>query len=934
MREVPQYQISRTPPFRLPRTIKPRHYAIEIEPDLGKNLFNGKVIVDLDVEKPTNFIAFHSLRLRLTNISVKPSHGDTTYPVVQYEPENEIAFVRLKEKLPKGSTAVLTINYVGETTAMGSMGGLSPTPYQMPSGEVKLGFETMFEPVLARSVFPCLDEPDLKAQFTVSLVVDADLTCLSNMPVASEKPLTSLARETKKKVLFESTPLMSTYLVIMVAGYLNVLETDEFHVPIRVWASVDKDITNTAHALEIAVKVMKAHEKNFGLEYPLPKLDMVAIPGHSGGMEHWGCVTYDEPSLILNKNPSEYDKMRVAWIIAHELAHQWFGNIVTMKSWDAVWLNESFSDWATVYTISQIFPEWDSWANFLASDPSGSSFGGYQEALELDSNIGSHAIEDPNVPAAAAFDSIAYLKGCSIIRMMAENLGVDVFLEGIRFYLKKYMFGNATTEDLWDALSRISGRDVAGFMEAWTHTVGYPLLTVNELRPTSQIVVSQSRFLQNGDEDTEVEAYPVMIHLKGPDGVRTYPMTGKELKIPVNMFKYKLNVDQVGFYRVSYKLSRIHKLGLQLAGNFLSVKDIVGIISDQGAVVLTGAPSRQIRLSEFLDFLFVIKDRANDVFVLREMLGQLQKVRAAFLFEGADILKVLKSIRFKLLGRFIGNEYLEFKPEDSVEQTFLKVLLFHQLKDHPLAQEKATAAWNRLLGGDKDALNPNIRNVIFDTMVALDTTDRTWNDLKSIAFEKAYVHSTDPVTPREAFSALGSSPNVELVARTLRIITPSSSTSCSLSFATSESSSTIAPFVLNGQARNSILRALQNHPGGAEASWNWLVDNWDVLGGSDKGSISSYRFLSLALGGLATGKHLTQVKKFFADKVGQSFELQIAQAIDIIRVRARFVKADREDLLGWAKQRGFSEDIYMLRLYDLNRGCYGNMVAKAKDKGG
>jgi aminopeptidase 2 len=284
MRDVSSTRASNAPPFRLPDTVKPIHYDLEIEPDLSNSIFNGKVVVDLIISKSTNIIAFHAVSIKITHATVKPATSGTIHPEVQYQPENEIAYVRLEEKLPAGSAAILTLNYAGEINEPGSMGGLFSTPYHMPSGGVKLGFETMMAPSMARTVFPCFDEPDLKARFTISIVADSDLTCLSNMEVTSTKPAMVCSGEPKKSVAFKTTPKMSTYLVVMIAGYFNVTETNDFHVPIRIWAPLDKDIGNAAYALDIAVKAMKAHEKNFDLKYPLPKLDMVAIPGHQGSV--------------------------------------------------------------------------------------------------------------------------------------------------------------------------------------------------------------------------------------------------------------------------------------------------------------------------------------------------------------------------------------------------------------------------------------------------------------------------------------------------------------------------------------------------------------------------------------------------------------------------------------------------------------------------
>jgi aminopeptidase 2 len=676
----------------------------------------------LEVHQPTQVITFHALRLDVTRVTIKLPYGVTISPQVKYLDDSQAAFVELEEEMPLGYSAIMKVEYVGQMTEPGSMGGLYPVPYRMPDGDIKLGFETMMQPTMARAVFPCLDEPNFKATFKISMVVDSELTCLSNMEISSQESITSHTGESKKMVIFSPTPTMSTYLVALVAGYFNVLESDEFHVPVRVWAPVDKDIRNASFALDITVEALRAHEANFGLKYPLPKLDMVAIPGHTGGMEHWGCVTCEE-HIILSDKPSRYDMLRATQLITHELAHQWFGNIVTMDWWDSVWLNESFSDWATMHSSSQMLSGFDVWMNFLTNDPSSSSIPGFQEALRLDGTNGSHAILDPNIPPSAAFDSIAYLKGCSLMRMLAEDIGVEVFLGGIRKYLDDHSYGNATTEDLWTALSKVSGKDVGHMMDFWTRNVGYPLLKVHELDDETGIVVSQTRFLQNGDTDTNELVYPVTIHIKTADGTSSVLMNKREMTIPLCLSNYKLNADLVGFYRVSYPLSRIQRLGAQFFGDFLSSKDKIGILSDIGAVVATGAPDRELRISDLLDFLLALKHHKRDLCVWREIFSQLKKIQQAFLFEGDETSGILQSVKFALLEPLLRQGHLDFKPDDTTEEAFFKTLLFSQLEDHEEGKIKAKQAWEKLLNGDKDALNPNIRKITFDTLLSLDETD-------------------------------------------------------------------------------------------------------------------------------------------------------------------------------------------------------------------
>ncbi|KAH8883550.1 hypothetical protein GQ53DRAFT_731990 [Thozetella sp. PMI_491] len=874
-------------PFQLPEAIVPIHYDIEVEPELVDKKLRGLVQLDFEVAAPTKVIVFHALRLDITDASITLDAGSKQLvPRVGYTPEHEAAYVELDEELSAGSKGRLTLRYVGQLTGQASMGGLFPSPYQFPGGEIKWGFETMMQPTMARAVYPCLDEPDRKATFSVSLIVDPDLKALSNMEVADEQSVTTQSGQ-KKKVSFKITPKMSTYLVVMIGGYFNVLETDEFTVPVRVWTPPDKDVKDATYALEVAVKALRTHEKNFDLPYPLPKLDMVAIPGHGGGMEHWGCVSYDETLLIFNDNSSAGDEQNLQAVITHELAHQWFGNIVTAKGWGTIWLNESFADWATFYALTEMYPNFDYWASFLADDPSEISRTGFQEALRLDSNRGSHAIEDPNLPPNESFDSIAYLKGCSMVRMIAENLGPEVFLKGVSQYLKEHLYGNATTEDLWDALGRVSGKDVAGTMATWIRTVGYPVLQVEERPAEQEIVLTQSRFLHNGEKDATNTVYPVTVHMKTPNGITGYQMNERQLVLPYSD-SYKLNAGLTGFYRVSYPASRVSKLAQQFPGQFLSTEDKVGIISDLGAIVVTGAPDRTVTLSTLLDFIWENRDHGEDLFVWRQVLSQLARVQSAFLFEPKKTQEALQKFRFKLLAHFLDepDKYFELRRDDTLEQTMFKTLLFTQLKDHPVVQKKAADAWEKLMSGDKDALNGNLRKAIFQVVVSVDQTGDTWDKVKSVAYYRKYLRSTDPITHLSALQALGNTRSPQLIQRALAILTPGVDTDIPIGF----------------NRRIGILRSLKTHAEGASAAWDWLRANWDALyKQQNKGGLNSNYFITAALAGLATKDHVKEVEEFFADKKGESFDILVTQALDEIRTKAAFVEEDRDRITAFVE---------------------------------
>ncbi|KAK4910425.1 Aminopeptidase 2 mitochondrial, partial [Elasticomyces elasticus] len=426
--------------------------------------------------------------------------------------------ITFEETLPAGSTAILTQKFSGKLND--NMAGFYRSSYKSEDGTNKYLATTQMEPTDARRAFPCFDEPALKAEFTITLVADKDLTCLSNMDEASEKEVDSkmTGGGKKKAVTFNKTPLMSTYLLAFIVGELKMIETNAFRVPVRVYATPDRDIEHGRFSMELGARTLEFYEKTFNSEFPLPKMDMVAIPDFSAGaMENWGLITYRVVDLLFDdKTSGASTKQRVAEVVQHELAHQWFGNLVTMDFWDGLWLNEGFATWMSWYSCNTFYPEWKVWQGYVTDN--------LQSALALDGLRSSHPIEVPVKRADEInqiFDAISYSKGSCVLRMISKYLGEETFMEGIRRYLKKHAFGNTQTGDLWSALSDASGKDVEKVMDIWTKNVGYPVVTVTEDEKASAIHVKQNRFLRTADVKPEDDKtlYPVFLGLRTKDGV-------------------------------------------------------------------------------------------------------------------------------------------------------------------------------------------------------------------------------------------------------------------------------------------------------------------------------------------------------------------------------------------------------------------------------
>jgi aminopeptidase N len=563
-------------PGRLPKDIVPLDYTIAIEPDIAKSRFSGKESVRLQFASASANVQFDSEDEVLADVRLDGK------PVKHVETDNarQLTTVTLSAPAEPG-VHELSFSYTGIIRK--DPRGLFLQSYAEPGAKQGYLLSTNMEPTDSRFMFPGWDEPAFRATFQLSVTVPTNWTAIGNMPVAQRVVHGSVAT-----ITFQRSPKMPTYLVEMTAGDLASISTEAAGTKLGIWA-VRGQQQNGATALANAKQILADYNSYFGFRFPLPKLDSIAIPGgFSGGMENWGAITYTDSTLLLTPASSVGDQQEVYSIQAHEMAHQWNGDLVTMGWWDNLWLNESFASFMSARETALRNPGWNWWEN---------QDGDKETALDADASVHSHPIHEA-VPdeahAQVASDSeITYSKGQAVLRMLEAYLGQDKFRTGVQNLMKARAYSNATSADLWNALNRASGRDVAAIAANWTEQPGFPLLSVTaECGPRQErkIRVSQERFLLTGS-DPKSSRWNVPIRLRS--GIKGQPQSlllGTDAPAVLAAGRcdepLSVNADAIGYYRVKYEPA-ILASDLKAFGQ-LPMADRIALLDDQWALAKAG----------------------------------------------------------------------------------------------------------------------------------------------------------------------------------------------------------------------------------------------------------------------------------------------------------------------------------------------------------
>ncbi|HVU49378.1 MAG TPA: M1 family metallopeptidase [Polyangia bacterium] len=603
--------------FRLPLDVRPKAYRADVSVDMAANTFEGGISIELSLERPVTEIHLHAVGLEVLGAHVHLI-GRSIDATTSVDAESETVTLAFAQPVPVDHSATLELGYRGAFSpglrGLYRAGGLAVT---------------QFEAADARRLFPCFDEPAFKATWELALSgVPAGAVALSNSVVVSDVP----DGEGTRRVTFARTPVLSSYLVATVVGEIVASEpVTARSVPIRTW-SVPAKRHLTAFAQRTAAAVLPLLEDYFGLPYPFGKLDQVGVPDfEAGAMENAGCITFREVALLLDEATAPLAvQKRVAEVITHELAHQWFGNLVTMVWWDDLWLNEAFATWMAYKIVDAWRPEWRIWMDFE---------GGKGSAMLLDSLQAAHPIraEIANAEEAGeSFDAITYEKGGAVLRMIEGFLGEDKFRDGIRLYMRRHREANATADDLWGALAEASGQPIVALANGWIRKVGYPVVSLS-LDASGRVSLAQRRFFADPDarETGEPTTWlvPMVLRFRDARGTQEQRVLLDEREKTVTLaavgpVSWCLgNAEARGFFRTAYDAPTLARLLPELPA--LRPAERMTLVSDQWALVRAGV----VPIAAFLDLVASLGNEEDHV-VLDDLVGRLATIEHRHLDEG------------------------------------------------------------------------------------------------------------------------------------------------------------------------------------------------------------------------------------------------------------------------------------------------------------
>ncbi|GAA5943340.1 hypothetical protein JCM1841_004805 [Sporobolomyces salmonicolor] len=957
---------------RLPRAVLPSHYDVTIRTDLRNLSFSGVAEIHVSVSEPVQSIVLNvaaPLKLEAAVIGSTSLKTESLRPVVSLALDEKRERVEIKfagGEIAKGEHRLgLRWKGVMDTSMMGYYRSVYPLKGGKEGEKAYYGL-TQFEPCQARRAFPCFDEPNIKATFGLSLLSRVGTTSLANTNVESthyvgkggDFPRSELltdsffaesqsvevihAAKTEGKtegetavkeddtisagtfaddwelVKFAPTPKMSTYLVAWANGDFEHIEGSytspltKRKVPMRVYATHDH-IAQAGLALETKERILPIYEQMFDIPYPLPKLDtLVASEFDAGAMENWGLITGRTSVYLYDPKKSGIAaKKHVIGVQSHEVAHQWFGNVVTMDWWDNLWLKQrvirySYVSHPTVVLLSlfltttdpssslsslivmgevimiqEIEPDWKIHSSFISDH--------LARALQLDALRSSHPIEMPcpdEDTIQQIFDAVSYSKGASCLKMLSNFVGEKTFLQGVSTYLKRHLYGNARTADLFKGISEAYGKDISEMMKNWTTKIGFPLITVEET--DKGIKIRQNRFLSTGDatpeEDQTIWHVPLepLVVDGGKKAVQHgVVLTERESTLDIKDVKnttYKLNAETCGVYRVLYPADRLAKIGDEAgkADSAFSLNDRMGLVQDASVLASSGYAKTSSALT-------LISKMANEKenLVWAEISSALGSLSATWWDQPKEVRDAISKFRRTLFGPVVDRLGFEYKEDDDVDTIELRTLA---ISTAAVCGDEATLKeYKRRFGlllekGDESQIPSDLRTSIYSQSV------RFGGEAEYAKILEIYNAPPTPAHKSSAMVALCSSEKPELLEKTFAML-------------------------LSGEVKNQdfgqFFASLSRNRASKRQLWDFLQHNYAEILQRFKGNYTTGRLVAASFSGFSSEGDAKAVEAFFADKDKSSYAQPLSQGLDAVRSRAKWLERDVADVEKWLRENQY-----------------------------
>ncbi|HSB84207.1 MAG TPA: M1 family metallopeptidase [Nitrosarchaeum sp.] len=820
---------------------------LEFEPIFKNFTFNGKEKIAIECKESVNSITMHCAELKIKSCYVI-HNGISTKAITKTDPKKEELTILIKNKI-KG-VAFIEIEFIGELNDR--LLGFYRSQYKQ-NGKIKYLATTQFEASDARRAFPCWDEPEAKATFDISIIAENGFTAISNMPIISKKKM-------KHKTLykFAKTPIMSTYLIYLAVGEFEYIAGNTGKIKVRV-ITTKGNKSKGKYALELGTKLLSSYEKYFGIKYPLPKLDLIAIPDFAAGaMENWGAITFRETILLYDpKTSSTRTKQYIAEVISHEIAHQWFGNLVTMKWWNDLWLNESFATFMATKFVDKFYPEWDLWNQFVEN--------AMNVAMGLDSLKSTHPI-DVKVHSTSEireiFDAISYDKGGCVLRMLENYVGESNFQKGLKQYLANFKYKNAEGQDLWDAIGKVSRMPVRSMVSTWLKQPGFPVVEIK--KHDSTLHLKQRRYMLESDKRSHkgLWSIPLSVGLKDQLFQKLFTKKSMSIKLPKDNIGFVANFGRKGFYRVKYDASTLLDLKMLVDKKQLSAIDRWAIQNDLFSLCI----SCDDKVRNYLDFSDAYYDEDSYL-------------------ASVNVVHNLSSLYFRAFGEDFSSEI------KSYAVNYLKKIL-HDLGWSPKKTDKHT-----------DAM---MRGLVISTLGKLDDNEVT---MESQSRYKQFLKTPSSLSPdlvEPVCSVVAWNGNSKTFDELIRLYRNAKTMEEKLrflgamcSFKDKKLLKKLLNFSQTSEVRSQnmqlpIMKVAAN-PYGKNILWPWLKTNWPKLSKKVGQGNPLFNRIVASISSVADDSMEKEIRQFFKKNPTPGTERTQEQTLERIRINSKFLRSMRKE---------------------------------------